>query len=188
MTATAPPDVPVRSLRDILTALKPVTRSGAARCASRCWDKSCWSCRALCAKFAGETTKGLDLPTEELEAFDASTTRRLDGLAARGWTPRQRVPVRHAHGCPAFAGMNPGRLAGQSAAHRPPARAGVDRSRLRVHGSDRTTPRVRGRSCARPTNPATAADSPVRTGSTPRKKRGTKPSRSPRLRGNQSAC
>ena len=81
MTATTPPDVPVRSLRDILTALErhPEWRSALRQ---QLLGEELLELPALFAKFAGETTRRLDLLTEELAAFKASTTRRLDGLAA----------------------------------------------------------------------------------------------------------
>ena len=85
MTATAPPDVPVRSLRDILTARERHPECPALR--QQLLGEEPLELPALFAKFADGTTRGLDRLTEELEAFDASTTRRLDGLAARGWDP-----------------------------------------------------------------------------------------------------
>lgn len=81
MTATAPPDVPVRSLRDILTALErhPEWRTALRQ---QLLGEELLELPALFAKFAGETTRRLDLLTEDLAAFKASTARRLDGLAA----------------------------------------------------------------------------------------------------------
>ena len=81
MTATAPPDVPVRSLRDILTALErhPEWRRALRQ---QLLGEELVQLPAMFAKFASETTRRLDLLTEELAAFKASTTRRLDGLAA----------------------------------------------------------------------------------------------------------
>ena len=81
MTATAPPDVPVRSLRDILTALErhPEWRTALRQ---QLLGEELLELPALFAKFAGETTRRFDLLTEDLAAFKASTARRLDGLAA----------------------------------------------------------------------------------------------------------
>lgn len=81
MAATAPTDVPVRSLRDILTALErhPEWRTALRQ---QLLGEELLELPALFAKFAGETTRRLDLLTEDLAAFKASTARRLDGLAA----------------------------------------------------------------------------------------------------------
>ena len=95
MTATAPPDVPVRSLRDILTALErhPEWRTALRQ---QLLGEELLELPAVFAKFASETTRRLDLLTQdlaatnkrldvlthELAAFKATTTRRLDGLAA----------------------------------------------------------------------------------------------------------
>ena len=70
MTATAPPDVPVRSLRDILTALErhPEWRTALRQ---QLLGEELLELPALFAKFAGETTRRLDL-----------LTRRVDDLAA----------------------------------------------------------------------------------------------------------
>ena len=81
MAATAPADVPVRSLRDILTALErhPEWRTALRQ---QLLGEELLELPALFAKFAGETTRRLDLLTEDLASFKASTARRLDGLAA----------------------------------------------------------------------------------------------------------
>ena len=95
MATTAPPDVPVRSLQDILTALQ---RHPEWRAALRqeLLGEELLELPALFARFAAETTRRLDLLTQdlaatnkrldvltqELAAFKATTTRRLDLLAA----------------------------------------------------------------------------------------------------------
>ena len=95
MATTAPPDVPVRSLQDILTALQrhPEWRTALRQ---QLLGEELLELPALFAKFAAETTKRLDLLTQdlaatnkrldvltqELAAFNATTTRRLDRLAA----------------------------------------------------------------------------------------------------------
>ena len=95
MATTAPPDVPVRSLQDILTALQrhPEWRTALRQ---QLLGEELLELPALFAKFAAETTRRLDLLTQdlaatnkrldvlaqELAAFKATTTRRLDRLAA----------------------------------------------------------------------------------------------------------
>ena len=95
MATTAPPDVPVRSLQDILTALQ---RHPEWRAALRqeLLGEELLELPVLFARFAAETTRRLDLLTQdlaatnkrldvltqELAAFKATTTRRLDLLAA----------------------------------------------------------------------------------------------------------
>ena len=94
MATTAPPDVPVRSLQDILTALQrhPEWRTALRQ---QLLGEELLELPALFAKFAAETTRRLDLLTQdlaatnkrldvlaqELAAFKATTTRRLDRLA-----------------------------------------------------------------------------------------------------------
>ncbi len=88
-----PPDVPVRSLQDILTALQrhPEWRTALRQ---QLLGEELLELPALFAKFAAETTRRLDLLTQdlaatnkrldvlaqELAAFKATTTRRLDRL------------------------------------------------------------------------------------------------------------
>ena len=95
MATTAPPDVPVRSLQDILTALQrhPEWRAALRQ---QLLGEELLELPALFAKFGAETTRRLDLLTQdlaatnkrldvltqELAAFKATTTRRLDRLAA----------------------------------------------------------------------------------------------------------
>ena len=76
MATTAPPDVPVRSLRDILTALErhPEWRTALRQ---QLLGEELLELPALFAKFAAETTKRLDLLTQEL----AATNKRVDRLA-----------------------------------------------------------------------------------------------------------
>ena len=75
MTAAAPPDVPVRSLRDILTALErhPEWRNALRQ---QLLEEELLELPAMFAKFARETTRRLDLLTQEL----AATNKRLDVL------------------------------------------------------------------------------------------------------------
>ena len=77
MATTAPPDVPVRSLQDILTALErhPEWRTALRR---QLLGEELVELPAVFAKFAAETTRRLDLLTQELEA----TNKRLDRVAA----------------------------------------------------------------------------------------------------------
>ncbi len=77
MATTAPPDVPVRSLQDILTALQrhPEWRTALRQ---ELLGEELLELPALFAKFAAETTRRLDLLTQEL----AATNKRLDRLAA----------------------------------------------------------------------------------------------------------
>ena len=77
MATTAPPDVPVRSLQDILTALQrhPEWRTALRQ---QLLGEELLELPALFAKFATETTRRLDLLTQEL----AATNKRLDRLAA----------------------------------------------------------------------------------------------------------
>ena len=81
MATTAPADIPVRSLQDILTALErhPEWRTALRQ---QLLGEELLELPAVFAKFAGETTRRLDLLTQDLAAFKATTTRRLDGLAA----------------------------------------------------------------------------------------------------------
>ena len=81
MATTAPPDVPVRSLQDILTALQrhPEWRTALRQ---QLLGEELLELPALFAKFAAETTRRLDLLTQDLAAFKVTTTRRLDSLAA----------------------------------------------------------------------------------------------------------
>ena len=95
MATTAPPDVPVRSLQDILTALQR-HREWRTALRQQLLGEELLELPALFAKFAAETTRRLDLLTQdlaatnkrldvlaqELAAFKATTTRRLDRLAA----------------------------------------------------------------------------------------------------------
>ena len=76
MATTAPPDVPVRSLQDILTALQrhPEWRTALRQ---ELLGEELLELPAVFAKFAVETTRRLDLLTQEL----ATTNRRLDLLA-----------------------------------------------------------------------------------------------------------
>ncbi len=77
MATTAPPDVPVRSLQDILTALQrhPEWRTALRQ---QLLGEELLELPALFAKFAAETTRRLDLLTQDL----AATNKRLDRLAA----------------------------------------------------------------------------------------------------------
>ena len=77
MATTAPPDVPVRSLQDILTALQrhPEWRTALRQ---QLLGEELLELPALFAKFAAETTRRLDLLTQNL----AATNKRLDHLAA----------------------------------------------------------------------------------------------------------
>ena len=76
MAATAPPDVPVRSLRDILTALErhPEWRTALRQ---QLLGEELLELPAMFAKFAGETTRRLDLLTKDLAAFKSPTASRL---------------------------------------------------------------------------------------------------------------
>ncbi len=76
MGTTAPPDVPVRSLQDILTALQrhPEWRTALRQ---ELLGEELLELPAVFAKFAVETTRRLDLLTQDL----AATNRRLDRLA-----------------------------------------------------------------------------------------------------------
>ena len=76
MATTAPPDVPVRSLRDILTALErhPEWRTALRQ---QLLGEELLELPALFAKFAAETTRRLDLLTQNL----AATNKRVDRLA-----------------------------------------------------------------------------------------------------------
>ena len=73
MATTAPPDIPVRSLRDILTALErhPEWRTALRQ---QLLGEELLELPALFAKFAAETTRRLDLLTQEL----AATNKRLN--------------------------------------------------------------------------------------------------------------
>ena len=75
MATTAPPDVPVRSLQDILTALQrhPEWRTALRQ---QLLGEELLELPALFGKFATETTRRLDLLTQELPA----TNKRLDRL------------------------------------------------------------------------------------------------------------
>ena len=77
MATTAPPDVPVRSLQDILTALErhPEWRTALRQ---QLLGEELLELPALFAKFAAETTRRLDLLTQELEA----TNKRLHQVIA----------------------------------------------------------------------------------------------------------
>ncbi len=77
MATTAPPDVPVRSLQDILTALEkhPEWRTALRQ---QLLGEELLELPALFAKFAAETTRRLDLLMQDL----AATNTRLDRLAA----------------------------------------------------------------------------------------------------------
>ena len=81
MATTAPPDIPVRSLRDILTALErhPEWRAALRQ---QLLGEELLELPALFAKFAAETTRRLDLLTTDMAKFAAETTRRLDLLTA----------------------------------------------------------------------------------------------------------
>ncbi len=77
MATTALPDVPVRSLQDILTALQqhPEWRTALRQ---QLLGEELLELPVLFAKFAVETTRRLDLLTQDL----AATNKRLDRLAA----------------------------------------------------------------------------------------------------------
>ena len=77
MATTAPPDVPVRSLQDIVTALErhPEWRTALRQ---QLLGEELLELPALFAKFAAETTRRLDLLTQEL----AATNKQLDRVAA----------------------------------------------------------------------------------------------------------
>ena len=77
MATTAPPDVPVRSLQDILTALErhPEWRTALRQ---QLLGQELLELPALFAKFAAETTRRFDLLTQEL----AATNKRLDRVVA----------------------------------------------------------------------------------------------------------
>ena len=77
MATTAPPDVPVRSLQDILTALErhPEWRTALRQ---QLLGEELLELPAVFAKFAAETTRRLDLLTQEL----GGTNKRLDRMAA----------------------------------------------------------------------------------------------------------
>ncbi len=77
MATTAPPDVPVRSLQDILTALErhPEWRRALRQ---QLLGEELLELPAVFAKFAAETTKRLDLLTQEL----AATKKGLDQVSA----------------------------------------------------------------------------------------------------------
>ena len=81
MATTAPADIPVRSLQDILTALErhPEWRTALRQ---QLLGEELLELPAMFAKFASETTRRLDLLTEDLAAFKATTASRLDRLAA----------------------------------------------------------------------------------------------------------
>ncbi len=76
MATTAPPDVPVRSLQDILTALErhPEWRTALRQ---QLLGEELLELPALFAKFAAETTRRLDLLTQELGTLksDVSTLK-----------------------------------------------------------------------------------------------------------------
>ena len=92
MGATALPNVPVRSLQDILTALEqhPEWRTALRQ---QLLGEELLELPALFAKFAAESTRRLDLLTEELAAFKATTTKRLDRLAADVGTLKNDVGI-----------------------------------------------------------------------------------------------
>ena len=77
MATTAPPDIPVRSLQDILTALErhPEWRAALRQ---QLLGEELLELPALFAKFAAETTRRLDLLTQDL----AATNKRLNQVAA----------------------------------------------------------------------------------------------------------
>ncbi len=77
MATTAPPDIPVRSLQDILTALErhPEWRAALRQ---QLLGEELLELPALFAKFAAETTRRLDLLTQDL----AATNKRLHQVAA----------------------------------------------------------------------------------------------------------
>ena len=77
MATTAPSDIPVRSLQDILTALQrhPEWRTALRQ---QLLGEELLELPALFAKFAAETTRRLDLLTQEL----AATNKRLDRVLA----------------------------------------------------------------------------------------------------------
>ena len=77
MATTAPSDVPVRSLQDILAALErhPEWRTALRQ---QLLGEELLELPALFAKFAAETTKRLDLLTQDL----AATNKRLNRVAA----------------------------------------------------------------------------------------------------------
>ena len=86
MATTAPPDVPVRSLQDILTALQrhPEWRTALRQ---QLLGEELLELPALFAKFAAETTRRLDLLTQYL----AATNKRLDRLVTDVGTVRNDV-------------------------------------------------------------------------------------------------
>ena len=88
MATTAPPDVPVRSLQDILTALQrhPEWRTALRQ---ELLGEELLELPAVFAKFAVETTRRLDLLTQEL----ATTNRRLDLLAGDVGTLKNDVGI-----------------------------------------------------------------------------------------------
>ena len=77
MAATAPSDVPVRSLQDSMTALQrhPEWRTALRQ---QLLGEELLELPALFAKFAAETTRRLDLLTQDL----AATNKRLDRVSA----------------------------------------------------------------------------------------------------------
>ena len=81
MATTALPDVPVRSLQDILTALErhPEWRTALRQ---QLLGEELLELPALFAKFATETTRRLDVLTEDLASFKATTNERFDRLTA----------------------------------------------------------------------------------------------------------
>ena len=79
--STSLPDVPVRSLQDILTALErhPEWRAALRQ---QILGEELLELPALFARFATETTRRLDVLTEDLASFKATTNERLDRLTA----------------------------------------------------------------------------------------------------------
>ena len=88
MATTAPPDVPVRSLQDILTALErhPEWRTALRQ---QLLGEELLELPAVFAKFAAETTRRLDLLTQELEA----TNKRLNQVTADVATLKNDVGI-----------------------------------------------------------------------------------------------
>ena len=88
MATTAPPDVPVRSLQDILTALErhPEWRTVLRQ---QLLGEELLELPAVFAKFAAETTRRLDLLTQELEA----TNKRLNQVIADVATLKNDVGI-----------------------------------------------------------------------------------------------
>ena len=88
MATTAPSDVPVRSLQDILAALErhPEWRTALRQ---QLLGEELLELPALFAKFAAETTRRLDLLTQDL----AATNKRLNRVAADVGTLKNDVGI-----------------------------------------------------------------------------------------------